>query len=262
MECFVLVCAAIKSDASAVVWGNSNYGGDTSGVDLTNVATIVCGEGPCVALKLDGSAVGWGGTMFMYSGTSVVSVSCALLHCEALKADGTVTCWGLEGCAADSVTNVVSITCGGYACVAVKDDSLSTAVAWGSSTYGGSAPSSSVLRNVASGFCGLYDCAVLKKDGSVVSWGLSGSSTLTNVLALFGHGSSTYVALKNDHSIETWGTRALDFGDAGTTVDCDDQCVSMPCQNGGICVDGNLAFTFECADGFTGTSCELVGELP
>ena len=46
--------------SSAVAWGSSDYGGDASAVDLTNVADISCGGPACVARKNDGSAVAWG----------------------------------------------------------------------------------------------------------------------------------------------------------------------------------------------------------
>ena len=39
-------------------------------------------------------------------------------------------------------------------------------------------------------------------------------------------------------------------------VDVDD-CASMPCVNGGTCVDGVNEFTCECADGFAGDLCDL-----
>ena len=36
-------CVARKTDGTAEAWGSSLYGGDASGVTLTNVADISCG---------------------------------------------------------------------------------------------------------------------------------------------------------------------------------------------------------------------------
>ena len=35
-----------------------------------------------------------------------------------------------------------------------------------------------------------------------------------------------------------------------------DDCLSIPCQNGGKCTDGVLSYQCNCPDGFTGTICE------
>ena len=43
-----------------MAWG-PYYGGDTGGVDLTNVMTIVGNEYTFAALKTDGTVVTWGG---------------------------------------------------------------------------------------------------------------------------------------------------------------------------------------------------------
>ena len=38
------VCVAVKNDGTAEAWGDSDYGGDASGVDLTNVKSAMCGR--------------------------------------------------------------------------------------------------------------------------------------------------------------------------------------------------------------------------
>ena len=50
--------------STAVAWGDSEYGGDASNVDLTNVADAICGDYVCVARKTDGTAVAWGHSGF------------------------------------------------------------------------------------------------------------------------------------------------------------------------------------------------------
>ena len=39
------------------------------------------------------------------------------------------------------------------------------------------------------------------------------------------------------------------------TLDIDD-CVTIPCQNGGSCTDQVNSYTCNCADGYDGTNCE------
>ena len=46
-------------------------------------------------------------------------------------------------------------------------------------------------------------------------------------------------------------------GFTGSTCEINaDECASQPCQNGGACVDGARSYTCLCADGFTGSNCE------
>ena len=48
-------CIARKSDRTAVAWGESENGGDASGVDLTNVVDAMCGDRACVAIISTGT---------------------------------------------------------------------------------------------------------------------------------------------------------------------------------------------------------------
>merc|ERR1719231_1049435 len=60
ISCGGYMCVALKDDGTAEAWGYSDYGGDASGVDLTDVTDISCGQKACVALKEDGTAEVWG----------------------------------------------------------------------------------------------------------------------------------------------------------------------------------------------------------
>ena len=125
-------------DGTAVDWGHGYLGGDSSSLDLTNVADAMCGIHGCVARKHDGTAVTWGDPR--YGGDS-----------------STV-----------DLTNVASAMCGWVACVAIKHDA--SAVTWGHPPYGGD--SSSVdLTNVAHAMCSYYVCVAVKRDGTAVTWG-------------------------------------------------------------------------------------------
>jgi len=136
----------VKNDGTAEAWGISSRGGDASSVDLTNVASAMCGGYACVAVKNDGTAETWGhssrgGDTSSVDLTNVASAMCGNYACVAVKNDGTAEAWGLSsnGGYASSVdlTNVASAMCGWGACVAVKNDG--TAEAWGDSSYGGDA---------------------------------------------------------------------------------------------------------------------------
>merc|ERR1712048_118032 len=151
------VCVARKNDGTAVFWGNQDYGGDASNVDLTNVADAMCGGHACVARKNDGTAVAWG---YQWHGGDASNVD---------------------------LTNVADAMCGGRACVARKNDGA--AVAWGSQTYGGDV-SNVDLTNVADAMCGELACVARKNDGTAVAWGDQGyggdasNVDLTNVADL------------------------------------------------------------------------------
>ncbi|XP_078669871.1 collagen alpha-6(VI) chain-like [Branchiostoma floridae x Branchiostoma belcheri] len=41
-----------------------------------------------------------------------------------------------------------------------------------------------------------------------------------------------------------------------------DECASAPCQNGGVCVNGNNQYTCQCPAGFTGTNCQNMVTTP
>ena len=41
------------------------------------------------------------------------------------------------------------------------------------------------------------------------------------------------------------------------TLDKADQCVSSPCKNAGLCVDGDYKYTCRCIPGYRGVNCEI-----
>lgn len=126
-------------------------------VELTNVVRAVCGGLMCAALKSDGSAVTWGPRTSYYVNNGIISdsiltdvadVTCGDNTCVAMRTNGTVVAWGgnwdISGV---NLTNVIYAQCGSSVCVALKSDS--TAVAWGDADYGGDA-SSVDMTNIAS----------------------------------------------------------------------------------------------------------------
>ena len=131
--------AALKSDGSITVWGNSGYGGSgaPSGTDYTK---IYSSYGAFAALKSDGSITAWGssgggsGAPTDSGYTQIYSNNQAF---AALKTDGSITAWGnatMGGSGAPSDTDYIEIysTLGAFAALK-SDGSLAT---WGNSSYG------------------------------------------------------------------------------------------------------------------------------
>ncbi|MEH2071141.1 MAG: DUF4347 domain-containing protein [Nostoc sp.] len=181
--------AALKENGSAVIWGNSAYGGDSSAVTsqlASGVVNIFSTITAFAALKQDGSVVTWGGitsggdssavTNQLTSGvTNIFSGASAF---AALKQDGSVVTWGDSSQGGDSsavtsqlTSGVINIFSTYNALAALKEDG--SVVTWGDSSYGGdsSAVSSQLASGVTNIFSTSYAFAALKEDGSVVTWG-------------------------------------------------------------------------------------------
>jgi len=176
--------AALKSDGSVVVWGNSSYGGSaaSTGSALTaNVKQVYSNQKAFAALKQDGSVIVWGDS-----------------------ASG-----GSSGGA--DLTNVKEIFSTSAAFAALKNDG--SVVTWGNSDRGGD--SSSVAADLSSGVVEIVSCfnafSALKNDGSVVVWGNAASANLQT--ADLSSGITTiratdfsFAGLKNDGTVEIWGS--------------------------------------------------------
>ena len=100
--------AALKTDGSVVTWGASDYGGDSSGVDLSSgVSQIFSNQTAFAAVKTDGSVITWGNSnggdssgVDLSSGVSqIFSTNNSF---AALKTDGSVITWGHSSFGGDS----------------------------------------------------------------------------------------------------------------------------------------------------------------
>ncbi|MCX6409947.1 MAG: fibronectin type III domain-containing protein [Actinobacteria bacterium] len=209
--------AARKSDGSVVSWGDAPSGGDSSapvGGALTGVTSIFATSAAFAALKSDGSVVTWGGSNSGGDASCTPGASCspapagslasgvtAIFASEkafaALKQDGSVVTWGDPERGGDSACDPTPGTC-----TPAPAGSLSggvTQIMWMTDAF-----------------------VAAKQDGSVVTWGSSGSggSSLTPVGgALTGVGQvfsndSAGAALREDGSVATWGA-AENGGDPG-----------------------------------------------
>jgi hypothetical protein len=166
-------CALVLADGTVITFGHSLLGGDSSGVDLTNVCSVDCGSGACGALKDDGTAVFWG---YDYYGgdstdidlTSVSSISCGESSCMVRRADGSASIWPeaqfmnegsiTSAAAGVDLSNVCVISCGDSSSVCWTLYPDSTARVWGNEERG--ADTSNVdLTGVVTLNCGFYACA-------------------------------------------------------------------------------------------------------
>lgn len=218
---------AIKTDGSAVSWGDKSNGGDSSEVSTqlsSNVSQVFSTNNAFAALKNDGSVVTWGhenqggspggyilehnvqdNSWFQVMKFSVRSQLTNNVHhiysnngaFAALKNDGSVVTWG-------------SIRSGGGSAVITLEDSLKSYTTVKESI----SVSTQLTDNVTKIYSTQYAFAALKTDGSVVTWGNSqygGSSPdielRSDVVEIYTN-NDVFVALKRDGSVITWGKEA------------------------------------------------------
>ncbi|MCG6461058.1 hypothetical protein K6U44_11440, partial [Vibrio parahaemolyticus] len=99
---------ALKSDGTVVVWGNASSGGDSTGVDLTNVKEVIPVGNAFTALKNDGTAVSWGSYMDSI-GVDLIDIEQVVAHPQgsafsAIKTDKSVISWGNAAAGGDNTT--------------------------------------------------------------------------------------------------------------------------------------------------------------
>ncbi|MGI2260718.1 Ig-like domain-containing protein [Shewanella sp. GXUN23E] len=220
---------ALKSDGSAIAWGDANYGGDSSAVQsqLVDIVEITQSERAFAALKSDGTVVAWGSSLYGGDASSVqsdlvdvVKVYANQAAFAAVKADGSVVTWGWIGRGGNSsavqaqLTNVSQIFSTDRAFAALKADG--TVVTWGETGYGADSTAvSASLVNVKTISATLFAFAALKHDGTVVAWGDSSyggdssavQASLTNVSFIHPNWRA-FAAVKHDGTVVTWGWHA------------------------------------------------------
>ena len=219
---------AVKTDGSAVCWGNNKFGQLGNGIisdSYSQTPTQVTNLGP--------------GT------TAAITPVSAASTC-ALKTNGSVVCWGangggqlgdgtkeeklaptqVSGLGSGTTAAIFSNSSGGICALKING----SVVCWGSSSAIGYVENTTPVKvsqitpgTVKSLTFGFKNTFVLKKDGSVAGWGLNycgqlgngtqeGAGTLTQV---YGLGLSTTAAistsnynscaLKTDGSVVCWG---------------------------------------------------------
>eukprot|EP00434_Breviolum_minutum_P020626 symbB.v1.2.018187.t1/scaffold1440.1/size119446/2 len=192
--------AAILSDGSIVTWGNPDYGGDSSTVrdQLKGVMQIQATGEAFAAILEDGSVVTWGDAR--YGGDSsavqdelkgVQQIQSTYGAFAAILSDGSVVTWGDRHYGGDSSAvqdqlkgvEQIQATRGAFAAI-LEDRSV---VTWGDRSFGGD--SSAVrgqlrgVQQIQAATCAfaailadgsvaaMLAFAVIREDGSVVTWG-------------------------------------------------------------------------------------------
>jgi len=117
----------IKADNTVLVWGSSQT--YTPPSDLTNVTKVTTGSSHSMALKSDGTAVAWGdngyGKTSVPAGlTGVVDIAAGAAFSTALKSDGTLAKWGEYSDIVNpplGLDHVFSISTDGFTMYALRD---------------------------------------------------------------------------------------------------------------------------------------------
>ncbi len=180
---------AIRSDDTAVCWGNNRSG--QADAPTGGFKSVSAGGYHSCAVRSDDTAVYWGnngsGQADAPAGgfKSVSAGSAGGGHSCAVRSDDTAVCWGHNGSGqADAPTGgFKSVSAGGYHSCAVRSDD--TAVYWGNNGSGQADAPAGGFKSVSAGSAGgghscavrsddhaaCHSCAV-RSDDTAVCWGV------------------------------------------------------------------------------------------
>jgi alpha-tubulin suppressor-like RCC1 family protein len=241
---------ALRSDGAVVGWGAS-IAGEAMGLRsmsatngqvhlagglLTNVIAISGGrrnaENFSLALQGNGHVVGWGEnrerqTAIPTSLTNVIAIAAGARQGLALRADGTIASWGEGNPPPGGLTNIVAIAAGGDSGRNMALRGNSTVVDWPalSADYSPTVPGG--LTDVVAIAAGGGHCLALRRDGTVVGWGVNSygqatgnptssfrdestgtvqvaGQTLSNITAIAAANEFS-LGLKKDGTVVAWG---------------------------------------------------------
>jgi alpha-tubulin suppressor-like RCC1 family protein/predicted aconitase with swiveling domain len=122
---------SVRSDGTAVDWGNSQYGLPNVPLKATNIIGAAVASFDSLVLRADGTPVTWGdyfpgGTAVVPANASnVVAVAAAMDYDLALRADGTLLAWGdnaVDAIIPAGATNITAIAAGGGGLLALRAD--------------------------------------------------------------------------------------------------------------------------------------------
>ncbi|MDB6072488.1 MAG: Alpha-tubulin suppressor [Verrucomicrobiaceae bacterium] len=187
---------------------------------LEGVDQVAVGDDHVLALMSDGTVVAWGrpgsssgdpsqGRALTRFGP-VYGIAAGAAHSYALMADGTVVAWGLGGSyIVPGVRGVVKLAARNHFVLGLKGNG--TLAAWGDDWGEIALPAGLTdMVDVAQGY---LHCLALRRDGTVVAWGMNGNGEC-NVPANLGPvksiaaGSAFSVALLADGTVTAWGSNA------------------------------------------------------
>ncbi len=199
---------AVKKDGSLWTWGRNEFGqlgnGTTKETNkptkiMSEVITASAGGRHCVALKKDGTLWGWGlsdegqlgrenkkGEDCIKSPVkildNVAAISAGAFHTMVIRKDGSL--WGSGG--GPNLTNS-----GG---VSIRNGEFGTGMKF-----------VKVMDDVMAVSCGTISTAIIKKDGTLWTWGEGKpEKKLDNAIAV-SSGNSHTLAIKKDGTLWAWG---------------------------------------------------------
>jgi len=181
---------------------------------LSDVIALSCGFAVNLALRSDGTALAWGNNEFGQNDmpdalSNVVAITPGWWHALALLRNGTVVSWGEITNVPNSLSNVVAIAAGQQRSLALQANG--TVVEWGPNAY--SVPSG--LSNVIAIAADSAGDLALMADGTVLAWDNAFTNSLpgiTNAVAISGD-SEEFLALQADGSVVSGGEYALSFSE-------------------------------------------------
>jgi len=211
----------------------NNGSGTINGTDVTDI-TIICssvytaitaGDSYTIALEIDGTVWAWGNNSIGQLGdgttidstmpvqvsglTNVTAVAAGSAHTIVLKDDGTVWTWGSntfgqlgDGTTADSttpvqvsgLTNVIAVAAESLRTIVLKNDG--TVWVWGENSLGQLGVETTEICPF-SGYDSFCSTTPVQVPG------------LTNVEAIAAEYSISFIALKNDGTVWTWGKNSV-----------------------------------------------------
>jgi hypothetical protein len=206
---------ALKADGTVVAWNYSGEIGVPAG--LSNVMEVAANGHTFLALKTDGSVSGWSSvinTNPLATLSNLVSIEIdGFDTCTFLRADGSLARLSPNSSTftyPDSTTNIVSLAPFDYGYVALRADGTLYVDSQGG--YG--IPQSNDVVAVAAGGYRAGQGLLLRRDGSVVSWGPTnlppvGSNCLGVAASYYGK-----LAIRSDGTLAAWAT----YADAATNI--------------------------------------------
>lgn len=205
---------ALDEDGYIMTWGD-NIGDQKSNQPIdNNFIDIACGAYHSVALKNNGSIVIWGSNrreqrLHVPQSKNFIQISCGLFHSAALRSDGRVFIWGkfrfdhkthncksiscgdnhicildsnyIKTCYVDSTEKTHYELTNGYNKVVSGPDYYVLIKNNGTVEMLGKSPVLEGLptdNNFIDVSCGTHHCVGLRRNGSVVTWGLNSSNQL------------------------------------------------------------------------------------
>lgn len=217
--------AGITQNGHVLAWGNAVYGGNLPAhlKEINDIIALYGNIGAFVALRASGSVIAWGNSSYgavipdnIASLTDIVSVYSTNSTFIALRQNGSVVFWGQDNYLTEmpeeiaSLTNIIDVQAainGSYAFLT----SEGKVYCWGHVTFF-NIKMPEDLTDVVSLTGGTYNCfAALRRDGTVVAWGLGyegGDTTpvaheLYNIRAIYSC-DYHFCALRDDDHLFEW----------------------------------------------------------